>query len=148
MAFSRVEIQSNFVQLNAGGAVISEFYFPRGARIKRYFAVPSVAQAAHSTIVDDVVFVNAGAVGDGTTVLATLTNDSDIAATIAIKEGAWVAHHATELITENRPASPTALQNDADVIAVGGVIKATLTGAGTTPTANWFTIGVEYVISA
>jgi hypothetical protein len=145
--FPRAQIQTNFVQLNTGGAVISEFYFPRGARILRYFAVPSVVQAAHATIVDDVVFVNAGTDGSGSTTLATLTNDSDIASTIIIKEGAWVAHDALEIDCENRPASPTNAQNVADLIAVGGVVKATLTGAGSTPTANWFTIGIEYTES-
>jgi hypothetical protein len=147
MAFSRPQIQTCFVQLNTAGAVISEFFFPRGARIKRYFAIPSVAQAAHSTITDEIVFVNAGTDGSGSTTLATLTNDSDTAATTKIKEGAWVAHDALEINTESRPVSAAAT-DVADLIAIGGVVKATLTGAGTTPTANWFTIGVEYVESS
>jgi hypothetical protein len=139
-------IQTNFVQLNTGGSVISEFYFPRGAAIIRYFAVPSVAQAAHSTIVDDVAFVNASTDGSGSTALATLTNDSDLANSATRKSAAWVAHDAMEVNCESRPVSATAT-DVRDVIAAGGVVKATLTGAGTTPTANWFTIGIEYVES-
>lgn len=146
MSFAPNLIQRSFIALNASGDIIHEFSFPRGARILRYFAIPSVAQAAHSTVVDSIVFVNAGTDGSGTTELATLTNDSDLADSTVRESGAWVAHDVKELITNDRPGG-TATTNVWDVIAAGGVIKATLTGAGSTPTANWFTIGVEYVES-
>lgn len=149
MAFSRNEIQSHLVTVDDNGAVgaVAEFYFPRGARIKRYFAVPTVAQAAHSTIVVEIVFTNAALDGSGSTTLATLTNDSDTADTTKIQSAAWVAHDALEINTEDRPGSPTAAENAADLIAAGSVIKAVMTGAGTTPSAQQILIGVEYVES-
>ena len=146
MAFSRTQIQSHHIAINTGGAVVTEFYFPRAARILRYFDVPSVAQAAHATIVVDAVFVNAGTDGSGSTTLATLTNDSDLADSTTRESGAWVAHDAKELVCEDRPGG-TAATNVRDEIAAGSVIKVTVTGAGTTPTAANHIVGIEYVES-
>lgn len=147
MAFARAQIQSLNLVINTAGATIGEFYFPRGARIIRYFDTPAVAQAAHATIVVDATFVNAGTDGSGSATLAVLTNDTDLADSTTRKSSAWVAHDAKEINTESRPGTPTAAQNVRDVIAAGGVVKCTLTGAGVTPAAGNHTVGIEYVES-
>lgn len=143
----RPQIQAHHIAINTGGAVVTEFYFPRAARILRYFAVPSAAQAAHATIIVEDVFVNAGTDGSGTTELCELTNDSDVSDDTTHESSAWVAHDAKELRTEDRPGSPTFDENVADEIAAGSVIKCTVTGAGTTPTASNHIVGIEYVES-
>lgn len=144
--FERPNIQIVPIAINTGGAVVAEFYFPRAARILRYFDVPTVAQAAHATITVKAVFVNAGTDGSGSTTLATLSNDTDDANSTILKSAAWVAHDALELSTEARPVSATAT-NVRDEIAAGTVIKCTITGAGTTPTASVHHPGIEYVES-
>lgn len=137
-------LQAQFA-LNTGGSVISAFYFPRAARITRYFAIPTLAdQAAHATIVVSATFVDEGTDGSGSTTLAVLTNDSDTADSPTEESGAWTRYDAKELRTEGRPAGGTDATNVADEIAAGTVISVTLTGAGTTPTANNFILGVEY----
>ena len=122
--------------LNTAGTVPFNFYFPKASRIKRYWAVPNAAQAAHATIVDTVTFTNKGTDGSGSTVLCVLTNDSDLADSTTRESGAWAANVVKELNTE-----------DADEIAAGSVVQAALLGAGTAPDANFFTIGIEYVES-
>lgn len=142
--YERYKVQTGQFALNTGGAVITGFYLPKAARITRYFAVPTLAaQAAHATIVVDVVFTDRGTAGAGSTVLATLTNDSDLANSTTRRSAAWVRYDALEINTEDRPVSAAAT-NNADEIAAGTFIDATLTGAGTTPTANNFIIGIEY----
>lgn len=147
MAFSRAElVQATAQAIAASGSSILEFYFPRAVRIKRYFATPSVAEAAHATQVLDCTFVNAGTDGSGSTTLAVLTNDSDLADSTTRKSSAWVAHDAKEVNTEDRPGSPGNTDNVADEIAAGTVIKCTVAKAAGTTTGNVF-VGIEYVIS-
>lgn len=144
--FARPQIQSLPVAaLAATGSSVLEFYFPRKARILRYFAVPSVAEAAHSTQVLDCTFVDAGTGGAGSTTLAVLTNDSDLADSTTRESSAWVAHDAKELITEDRPGGAWA-DDKADEIAAGSVIKCTVAKAAGTTTGNVI-VGIEYVES-
>ncbi len=146
--FERSKTVQNQIAIDTGGAVIMAFFFPKAARIKRYFMLPTLAaQAAHATIVVEGVFMNKSTDGSGSTTLATFTNDSDTADGIATQSGAWVRYDALEIDTENRPGSPTNAQNEADEIAAGSAIIVTITGAGTTPTANQFVAGMEYVES-
>lgn len=145
--FARPQIQILGGAIDTAGSVVYEFYLPRKSRILRYFDVPTVAQAAHATIVVSATFVNAGTDGSGSTTLAVLTNDSDLADSTTRESGAWVAHDVKELRTEDRPGSPTWAENEADEIAAGSVIKCTVTGAGTTPTAASHFVGIEYVES-
>lgn len=133
--------------LTSGAGMAIDFYFPRAARILRYAVVPAVAQAAHASVVVTGEFTNAGTGGAGSTVLATFTNDSDLADSIVRKSGAWVAHDALEIITNNRPASPTNDENSWDEIAAGSVIKYIPTSAGSTPTASQHTALIEFVES-
>lgn len=140
-------IQTGQFALNAAGAVITAFYLPQAARVTRYFAVPTLAdQAASATVTVIATFVDEGVDGSGSTLMATLTNDSDTAETTKIKNSAWTRYAAMELNTEARPVSADAT-NVADEYPAGSVISATLTGAGTTPTANNFILGIEYRIS-
>ena len=147
MAWHQKSIVVSSMALNTAGTVYHNFYFPGKVRIKRYFAVPQAAQAAHSTIVDTVTFTNKGTDGSGSATLAVLTNDSDLADSTTRESGAWVAFAPKELDCENRPGSPGNTGNVADEIAAGSVISAAVLGAGTTPDANWFTVGIEYVES-
>ena len=145
--FTTRHIQTGQFALNTGGSVITAFSLPQAARVTRYFAIPTLAdQAAHSTIVVSVTFVDEGTDGSGSTTLATLTNDSDLADSTTRESGAWTTFDAKELNTEDRPSGADAT-NVADEFPAGTVISATLTGAGTTPTANNFIIGIEYRIS-
>ena len=141
--FVNAQIQSTTLTLDVAGTVTAAFYLPRGARITRYFAVPAVDQAAHSTVVDTVTFTDEGTDGSGSTVLAILTNDSDLADSTTRESGAWTAFDAKEVNTEDRPGGADAT-NVADEIAPGGVVSVALLGAGSTPTANFFTVGIEY----
>jgi len=146
MAFSRTKVQSLLVSaLAASGSSVIEFYFPRDARIVRYFAVPSVAEAAHATQVLDCTFVNAGTGGAGSTTLAVLTNDSDLADSTTRKSSAWVAHDAKEILTSARPVSAEAT-NVFDEIAAGSVVKCTVAKAASTATGNVI-VGIEYIDS-
>lgn len=147
--FNTSKVQTAMRTINTGGAANPVvFFLPQASRIKRYFAIPQLAaQAAHATITVEVVFTNKSTDGSGSTTLATLTNDTDTADGIATKSAAWVRYDAMEVNTENRPGSPTNAQNEADEIAAGSVIAAVITGAGTTPTANEFIVGIEYVES-
>ena len=135
------------IAINTGGTVTLEFYFPKAARVKKYFVTPAVAQAAHATIVVSATFINKGTDGSGSTTLALFTNDSDDADDDTTICAAWVAHDALVLDCEDRPG---AFDNDADVadeIPAGTVIAVAITGAGTTPTANQLTAGMEIVES-
>ena len=131
----------------ASASAICRFYFPRATRVKRYYAVPEVAEAAHATQVLAVTFVNKGTAGAGSTTLAVLTNDSDLADSTTRQSGAWVANDALELDTENRPGSPTHLENTADSIAAGEVVEATAAKAAGTATGS-LTVGMEVVESS
>jgi len=133
--------------LNTAGTVYHMFYFAKKARIKRYWAVPQAAQAAHSTIVDTVTFTDKSTDGSGSTTLAILTNDSDLADSTTRESGAWVAFDAKFVDTEDRPGAPGNTGNVADEIAAGTVISVAVLGAGTTPDANWFTVGIDFVES-
>lgn len=145
--FTTRHIQTGQFALNTAGAVITAFYLPQAARVTRYFAIPTLAdQAAHATIVDSVTFVDEGTDGSGSTTVALLTNDTDQAASTTAKSAAWTRYDAMELNTEARPVSADAT-DVADEFPAGTVISATLLGAGTTPTANNFIIGIEYRIS-
>ncbi len=147
MAFSRDKTVTQVAQaIAASGSSILEFYFDKAVRIKRYWAVSSVAEAAHATQASDVTFVNAGTDGSGSTELAILTNDSDLADSTVRESGAWVAHDVKVLDCENRPGSPTNAQNTADEIAAGTVIKATHAKAAGTATGNML-VGIDYVES-
>lgn len=142
--YERYKVQTGQFALNTAGTVITGFYLPKAARITRYFAIPTLAaQAAHSTIAVTVTFTDRGVAGAGSTVLAILTNDSDLADSVTRKSAAWVQYDALEINTEARPVSAAAT-NNADEIAAGSFISADLLGAGTTPTANNFIIGIEY----
>lgn len=145
--FAQTQIQALVAQaIAASGSSVLEFYFPRAVRIKRYFAIPSVAEAAHSTQVLSATFVNAGTSGGGSTTLATLTNDSDESDSTTQKVGAWVAHDAKEVNTEDRPGSPGNDDNVADEIAAGSVVKCTVAKAAGTQTGNVI-VGIEYIES-
>lgn len=145
--FERSKLQVQTVQaLAASASSVVEFYFPRAVRIQRYFAVPSVAEAGHATQVLDCTFVNASTDGAGSTTLAILTNDTDLADSTTREQGAWVAHDAKELVTEDRPAGGTVTTNVMDEIAAGSVIKCTVAKAAGTTTGNVF-VGIEYVES-
>lgn len=145
--FPTTQNQSQLVSaLAASASSVLEFYFPKAVRVSRYWAVPSVAEAAHATQVLDCTFVNAGTDGSGSTTLAILTNDSDLADSTTRESGAWVAHDAKELITENRPGTPTSVQNTADAILAGEVIKCTVAKAAGTTTGNVI-VGIDYIES-
>lgn len=133
--------------LNTGGTVTADFSLPFAARVISYFAVPILAdQAAHATIVDTVTFTNKGTDGDGSSVVAILTNDSDLAASTTRNSGAWASGTLKEVNCEARPSSADAT-NVADEYAANSVIHVDLLGAGTTPTANEFIIGIKYRVS-
>lgn len=132
--------------LAASASSVIEFAFSGPVRIIRYWAVPSVAEAAHATQVLDCTFVNAGVSGGGSAALAVLTNDSDLADSITRKSSAWVAHDVKELLTGARPGSPTYAQNAYDAIADGEVVKCTVAKAAGTATGNVI-VGVDYVPS-
>jgi hypothetical protein len=131
--------------LAASGSSIVEFYFPTPVRVKRYWAVPSVAEAAHATQVLDVTFVDAGTAGAGSTTLAVLTNDTDLADSTTRESGAWAAHDAKEVNTEARPVSAYAT-DVADYLAAGTVVKVTVAKAAGTATGNVL-VGIDYVPS-
>lgn len=133
--------------LNTGGTVTGFFVLPRASRIKRYYAAPlSADQAAHASIADTVTFTNKGPAWAAGSVVAILTNESDQANAVTRKSAAWTRGVAMILDTEARPVSAEAT-NVADEIAAGSIIQVDLLGAGTTPTANIFIIGIEYVDS-
>lgn len=134
--------------LAASNNFIGEFYFPWPAAVVRYFATPSVAEAAHASQELKVVWVNAGAVdGTGSTVLATITNLSGATAGATLNKlaGGWVAHKGEELCTIARPtlASSSAL-NIYDKLIALNVVKCTVTKAAGTTTGNVIA-GIEYV---
>lgn len=131
--------------LAASGTVNHYAYFKRAARIKNYWAVPSVAEASHATQALTVTFTNKGGAGAGSTVLATLTNDTDLADTTTREQGAWAAHVVKQLDAENRPGG-TALTNNADSVAAGDVVQITIAKAAGTATGD-VTAGMDYVES-
>lgn len=145
--FHQERSQQSSMAINTGGTVYHNFYFKKKVRIKRYWAVPQAAQAAHSTIVVSCTFTDKGTDGSGSTGLAILTNDSDLADSTTRKSSAWAAFDAKEVDCEDRPGSPGNTDNVADEIAAGTVISCAVLGAGSTPTANWFTVGIDYVES-
>lgn len=130
----------------ASGSSVLDFSFPYPVRIVRYWAIASVAEAAHATQVLDCTFVNAGTTGGGSTALAVLTNDSDLADSTTRKSSAWVAGDVKELLTGARPGSPTYAQNVYDAIADGEVVKCTVAKAASTATGNVI-VGVDYLPS-
>lgn len=142
--FARSQFKEATLTLNTAGTVTAEFYFPKGGRVKSYYAVPAVIQAAHSTIVDTVTFTNRSTDGAGTTDVAVLTNDTDLADSVTRVSSAWAAHVVKRLNCEDRPGDFANTTDVADEIAVGGVVSCALLGAGTTPTANFFTVGIEF----
>jgi hypothetical protein len=144
MAVRETEIMTMHVaNLAASANDVLQFHFPWPARIVRYFAVPSVGEAAHSTQALDCTFVNEGTDGTGTATLAVLTNDSDLADTTTRESGAWVANVVKELKTEARPATPTNAQNSHDEIAAGSTIACTVAKAAGTTTGD-VTVGIEF----
>ena len=148
MWFERQKSAQVKMTLNTGGSVTDVIHFPSAVRILSYSALPQTNdQAAHATIVDVVTFTKKSAAGAGSTVLAKLTNDTDDADALAVKSSAWTTLVAKKLNTLARPGSPTPAQNVMDEIGEGESLLITLTGAGTTPAANVFTVGVEYVLS-
>ncbi len=146
MAFSRTKTMEKAADaLAASGAYTTGFYFPRDVRITRYYAVPEVAEAAHATQVLSVVFTNEGTDGSGNTVLATLTNDSDLADSTTRKSSAWAAWDAKEINCGARPVSAEAT-NVFDEIAAGSVVSCEIAkGAGTATGA--VIAGIEYIDS-
>jgi hypothetical protein len=115
--------------LAASASYVGFLYFPRAVRIAGYWAVPSVAQVAHATATLDVTFTNRGTDGLGTTVLAVITNDSDLANSATRKNSAFVAKDAVVLDTGARPDGSTTMY---DAIAAGSVVEVTIAkGAGT-----------------
>lgn len=146
MAFSRNKEQTHMVlALAATQSAEVLFYLPTASRIKRYFAVPSVAEAADAAKVLDVTFVNEGTDGSGTDTLAVLTNDSDLDSDLTRVSGAWAAHTVKALNTEDRPTGG-ATTNVADEIEAGSTIKCTVAKAADTATGNVL-VGIEYVES-
>lgn len=143
MAFSRPTTLGTVsaTALAASGSSVMELYVPRAFRVTRYWAVPSVAEAAHSTQVLDVTFVDASTDGSGSTTLAILTNDSDLADSTTRKSSAWVAHDAKEIYTEARPVTAAATDLR-DSLAAGTVLKITIAKAAGTTTGN-VVAGVE-----
>lgn len=142
--FTRNQIQSFTAHgMAASGSAEFDAYFPRKVRIKRYFATSSVDQAASASVVLDATFTNMGTDGSGSTVLAVLTNDSDLADSTTRKSAAWADHVAAVLDTENRPGSPTHEDNTADEIEDGTLIKIAVTKAASATTGD-VTVGIEY----
>lgn len=131
--------------LAASTSSVLEFYFPKAVRVKRYFAIPSAAEAADATKVLSVTFTDAGTDGAGTTDLAVLTNDTDLADNTTRESGAWAAHVAKELATENRPGG-SAATNEADALDAGTVVKVTVAKAASTAAGN-VAVGIEYIES-
>lgn len=145
--FQLEQTQSELVAaLAASGSSVIEFYFRRPVRIKAYWAIPSVAEAADAAKVLNCTFVNAGTDGSGSTTLAVLTNDSGLADSTTRKSSAWVAHKVKQIDTENRPGTPTNAQNSNDSIAAGSVVKCTVAKAASTATGNVI-VGIDYVVS-
>ena len=144
MAIRETEFMTaTFQGVAATGAVEANFYLPHGARIVRYFAIPSVAEAAHATQALSVTFTDKGDAGAGSDTLAVLTNDSDLAASLTRVSSAWSANVVKELVTNDRPGTPTNAQNEHDDIAVGSVIEAAVAKAAGTATGD-VTVGIEY----
>ena len=147
MAFSRKQIQRGDTPSVAAGANGSSFlFFPRAVRIRRYFAVPGVAEASDAAKEAKVEFINRGTNGAGATVLATLTNLTGAVAGLTLAKAAWVAGQGNALDTEARPGTPTQAQNSTDAIAAGSVIEVKLTKAALTATGAMVG-GVEFVES-
>lgn len=147
---TKTMIMSQMAQaIAASASSVMEFYFPRAARVQRYFGVSSVAEAAHTTQASDLTFVNAGTDGAGSATLCTLTNDSDLASSsVRVGNSAWVAHDAKELITIARPGLlSTDPLNVMDAILAGQVVKCTHAKAAGTTTGNMIA-GIEFVWSS
>jgi len=144
MAIRETEfLTATFHGIAAAGGAEANFYFPHGARIVRYFAIPSVAEAAHGSQVLSVVFTDKGDAGSGSAVLATLTNDSGDSDDIDLESGAWAANVVKEIVANDRPGTPTNAQNEFDDIAGGSVIEVAVAKAAGTSTGD-VTVGIEY----
>lgn len=120
-------------------------------RIKRIWAIPEEAQAAHATILLEVMV---GTVADPDR-YAHLTNDSDLTSSAVtdpdgvIVSSAWAAKTVKELDFAAKTAG-----NAPDAAAPGtpggsypehsGVLEVTVTKSGTTPAAGRVTVGMEY----
>jgi hypothetical protein len=139
-------LQGNVDALAASAAYTTQFVLPRKARIKRYYAASEVVEAAHSTQVLNVTYTNKGPLGTGTTVMAVLTNDSDLADAITRESSAWDDHVIKEIDTENRPGSPTNAENSADEIEAGSIIEVEVAKASGTQTGA-VTFGIEFIWS-
>jgi hypothetical protein len=132
-------VTDNIGSVAASANASTFFYFPRPVRIKRYAAVPSAAQASHASQESKVEFINRGADGSGSAVLATLTNLSGATASSTLVKGGWAAGDALELNAEDRShngLTPTAAQNSADSLPAGTVVEARNTKAAGTATSN------------
>ena len=119
--------------LAAAGSFVDYFYFPRAVRVIAYFAVPSVAEAAHATQAVAVTFNNRGVDGLGNTVLATITNENDLTNTTTRKVSAFVAKDAIELVTSTRPDGSN---GQYDSIPAGAVVEVGVTKAAGTQTGD------------
>lgn len=145
--FPRYQIQTHrAAAVAASGTATLAFFFPKDARIKRYWVVPSAANAASSSVTVGIVFTDVGDDDSGTTVLATFTNDTDVTDDTDKKSGAYAALVPVAIDTEDRPGSPTHNDNSMDAVAAGSVVKAVITAAASTTTSD-FTVGIEYVES-
>lgn len=145
--FPRYQTMTAYVpSVAASGSASVPFRFARKVRIKRYWIVPTVANAASASVTVVATFTDKGSDSSGSTLLATLTNDTDSSDSITLKEGAWAANVAKEIDTENRPGSPTHAQNSMDEIAAGDVILVAIAAAASVVTSA-YQVGIEYVES-
>lgn len=129
----------------AGGSSVISLPVPQDARVKRYWAISSVDEAAHATQVLSVTVVNKGLAGADSTTLAVLTNDTDLPDSTTRKSSAWVADDIKEINTEARPVSAYAT-DVADYVAGGSVLEFTVAKASGTTTGNVM-VGYDYVPS-
>lgn len=137
-------------ELGTGDTLVAQHDLGK-IRIKRIWAVPEEAQAAHATILRRVLV---GTVAD-TDRYAELTNDSDIASSAVtdpdgvIVSSAWSAQTVKEL-----DFAAKTVGNAPDAAAPGtpggsfpehsGVLVVTAIHSGTTPTASRITVGMDY----
>jgi len=119
--------------LAAGATSLDLIFFPKAARIEQYWAAGFVAEAAHASQAVTVTFTNRGTDGLGSTVLATITNDTDLPNTATRKNGAYVAKVFQKLLTGARPDGSG---GSYDAIAAGSSIEVSIGKAAGTATGD------------
>jgi len=137
--------------LAASGTATLQFYFPRKVRLKGFWAVSSVAQAAHGSQVLSVTLTDRGTNGTGTTDIAVITNNSgqaNQASGPARLSGAWAAYVGRVVDFEDRPrTNPNVpVYSEAIEVPAGNTFTVTIAKAAGTATGD-VAVGIDYVES-